>query len=148
CQPMLDLARKKFPGVRLVLADAGRLPIRDGTFDGATVGWGLRNLPDVSVALREIARVLKPGGRFVTLDMARPRIPIVGRISEATCHTIVPLIGRMFGKSEAYTYLPKSAAVFMSREEMRSAMEQAGFQDVRWRDLYFGNVCMHWGVKA
>ena len=85
---------------------------------------------------------------MVSLDMARPRSAFVGRISEWVVHRVVPFIGRVFGKSEAYTYLPKSTLQFLSREEMKAAMERAGFQKVQWRDYFFGNVCMHWGIKS
>lgn len=147
CAPMLFKARQKMPEAKLGLGDACRLPVATGTVDAVTVGWGLRNVPDVGAALREAVRVLKPGGRFVTLDMARPRSAIVGRLSEFTFHRVAPLIGRLFGKSQAYTYLPKSTLQFLSREQMKAAMEQAGFRDVRWRDVFLGNVCMHWGVR-
>ena len=148
CLPMLTKASDKLEGPLLSVGDAGRLPVRSNSFDGLTVGWGLRNVPDVSAALFEAARVLCPGGRMVSLDMARPRSAFVGRISEWVFHRVVPFIGRVFGKSEAYTYLPKSTLQFLSREEMKAAMERAGFQKVQWRDYFFGNVCMHWGIKS
>ncbi len=148
CAPMLQRAREKMPEADLSLGDACKLPIAGGLFDAVTVGWGLRNVPDVGAALREANRVLKAGGRFVTLDMARPRSRFVGRVSELVFHKVVPVIGRVFGKSQAYTYLPKSTLQFLSREQMKAAMEAAGFRDVRWRDVFCGNVCMHWGVKA
>jgi demethylmenaquinone methyltransferase/2-methoxy-6-polyprenyl-1,4-benzoquinol methylase len=147
CAPMLERARDKRTGAGLLLGDAGRLPVLASQFDGVTVGWGLRNVPDIGLALREACRALKPGGRFATLDMARPRSALVGRLSEAVFHRVVPLIGRVFGKTEAYTYLPKSTLRFLSRQEMAAAMEAAGFGEVRWRDFFFGNVCLHWGVK-
>jgi demethylmenaquinone methyltransferase/2-methoxy-6-polyprenyl-1,4-benzoquinol methylase len=148
CAPMLEKARGKDERAVLGLGDACELPVAGGSVDAVTVGWGLRNVPDIDLALREAARVLKPGGRFVTLDMARPRSRFVGRLSEAVFHRAVPFLGRLFGKTQAYTYLPKSTLAFLSREEMKAAMERAGFTEVRWRDAFFGNVCMHWGVKA
>jgi demethylmenaquinone methyltransferase/2-methoxy-6-polyprenyl-1,4-benzoquinol methylase len=148
CAPMIELARQKVDEPRLSVGDACRLPIRGLIFDAVSVGWGLRNVPDVDTALDEAARVLKPGGRFVSLDMARPKSAVMGRVSEWVFHRVVPLIGRVFGKAEAYTYLPKSTLQFLSREQMAAAMERAGFRDVKWRDYFFGNVCMHWGVKA
>lgn len=147
CEPMLVLARSKDAQAVLGLGDACELPVASGSIDAVTVGWGLRNVPDVDAALREAVRVLKPGGRFVTLDMARPRSRFVGGFSEAVFHRVVPFIGRLFGKTQAYTYLPKSTLQFLGREEMKSAMDRAGFTQVRWKDAFFGNVCMHWGVK-
>lgn len=148
CEPMLRLALKKpRHEAALTLGDACSLPYRDGRFEAVTVGWGLRNVPDLDLALSEAFRVLKPGGRFVSLDMARPRSRLLGRVAEWSFHTLSPALGRLFGNREAYEYLPKSAERFASREEMVSAMERAGFVAVRWRDFYFGNVCMHWGVR-
>jgi demethylmenaquinone methyltransferase/2-methoxy-6-polyprenyl-1,4-benzoquinol methylase len=144
CEPMLRKAAEKLPGARLGLGDACRLPVGSGTVDAVTVGWGLRNVPDVELALREAVRVLRPGGRFVTLDMARSPL----RASEFVFHRVAPFFGRVFGKTMAYTYLPKSTLTFLSREEMKAAMERAGLSGVRWRDFMLGNVCMHLGVKA
>jgi demethylmenaquinone methyltransferase/2-methoxy-6-polyprenyl-1,4-benzoquinol methylase len=110
-----------------------------------TVGWGIRNVPDIDLAHREIARVLKPGGRFVSLDMAIPKNPVVRGISQVVSSTLLPLLG---GDREAYRYLPESARRFKSREDLAQSMEQAGFKNVRYRDYAFGNVCMHWGVRA
>lgn len=148
CEPMLALARAKDARAVLGLGDAGCLPVASSSVDAVTIGWGLRNVPDVDQALREAARVLKPGGRLVTLDMARPSSRFVGGVSEAVFHRVVPFLGRLFGKTQAYTYLPKSTLAFLTREEMMAAMERAGFTQVRWKDAFFGNVCMHWGVKA
>jgi len=148
-ESMLGIAKTKFGGqANLGLADACVLPIGSAQFDGVSVGWGLRNVPSVEDALQEAARVLRPGGRFVSLDMARPRGTIVGRVSEWVFHVVAPAIGRIFGKTRAYQYLPKSTLKFHSREELVTLMREAGFQDVQYRDMFFGNICMHWGVKA
>lgn len=148
CPPMLRQAARKLAGrARLGLADATRLPFGPRRFDAATVGWGLRNVPDPQAALREIARVLRPGGRFVSVDMARPTAPVIGPVAEAVCHKAVPLVGRLFGHEGAYTYLPKSAERFMDRDALAAAFGAAGFQDVRHKDFMFGNICMMWGVR-
>ena len=149
CPPMLRQAARKTGGrVRLGLADATKLPFTARSFDAATVGWGLRNVPDPQAALREIARVLKPGGRFVSVDMARPTAPLIGPIAEAACHAAVPTVGRLMGHQSAYTYLPKSAERFMDRSALAAAFEAAGFTEVQHKDFMFGNICMMWGVRA
>lgn len=149
CEPMLAIAQEKLgDDAELSLADACRLPIAAAQFDGVTVGWGLRNVPNLEEALREAARVLRAGGRFVSLDMARPRGKVVGRVSEWVFHVVAPAIGRIFGKTRAYQYLPKSTLKFKSRDELVGLMQEAGFKDVQFRDLFFGNICMHWGTKA
>jgi len=147
CLPMLERAQRKgIPGA-VSLGDACRLPIRPGTFDGVSVGWGIRNVPDIDQAHRELVQALKPGGRFISLDMARPRNPVVRGVSEWTCGHFVPWLGRIFGKTQAYTYLPKSTQRFQSREELKSSMLAAGLTEVGYRDFFFGNVCVHWGTK-
>jgi demethylmenaquinone methyltransferase/2-methoxy-6-polyprenyl-1,4-benzoquinol methylase len=146
CLPMLARAADK-PANLLVLADAGRIPLSSERFDGVSVGWGIRNVPDADLAHREIARILKPGGRFVSLDMARPRNGFVRGISEAVFNHAIPLLGALFRKRKAYTYLPKSTAGFKSREELKTSMEAAGFVEVGYRDFFMGNICVHWGTK-
>lgn len=147
CQPMLDIAAQK-PGhdARLVLGDACDLPWQDESFDVVTVGWGLRNVPDLDKALSEARRVLRPGGRFVSLDMVRPST-FLGRMGEQAFHLISPLLGRIFGQKQAYEYLPKSTTRFLSRSELRARLEAAGFTEARDRDFMFGNIALHKGVK-
>ena len=149
CLPMLSLATQKdIPRTQWGLADACFLPLGPSLFDAVTVGWGLRNVPDLDGALREAARVLKPGGRFVTLDMARPETPVLGRIAEKGFHVMAPLIGKLVGHSDAYTYLPKSTERFVTRAELAEKMAHAGFRDIRHRSFMFGNICLMWGVKG
>ena len=132
----------------LTLGDACRLPIASGAFDAVSVGWGLRNVPDLDAALGQAARVLKPGGRFVSLDMARPRNPLVRRAAAFGLLRVLPLLGKLLGlEGDAYAYLPESTLRFASRETLAAAMERAGFVDVAYRDLMLGNLCVHWGRK-
>lgn len=147
CEPMLELSRGKF-GEGVVLGDGCSLPIASGVFDAATVGWGIRNVPDVDAAHSEIARILRKGGRFVSIDMAQPRNTAVASVSRAAFRTFAPLLGRLFGKSEAYRYLPESTQRFMSRDELSASMRRAGFEEVHTRDLFFGNICIHSGVRS
>jgi len=148
CLPMLAVVPRKVQYPAVALGDACRLPYASAAFDGVTVGWGIRNVPDIDAAHREIARVLRPGGRFVSLDMALPRNPLLRALSGFAFHTVVPLLGSLLGKTKAYTYLPKSTERFASREELAQSMRQAGFRDVGFRDFLFGNICLHWGTKA
>ncbi|MDI9641223.1 bifunctional demethylmenaquinone methyltransferase/2-methoxy-6-polyprenyl-1,4-benzoquinol methylase UbiE [Kamptonema cortianum] len=148
CRPMLELARQKTDAAtQLYVADACDLPLASSSFDAVTVGWGLRNVPDISKALAEVARVTKPGGRFVCLDMSRPT-GFIGKIGERVCHLMLPLLGKKLGKADAYEYLPKSTLSFATKDELTSLLQAAGFSSVTTKDIMFGNVCMHVAVKA
>ena len=147
CLPMLIRASDKKADA-LLLSDAGRLPVASGVFDAVSVGWGIRNVPDIDLSHREIARVLRSGGRFVSLDMAKPRNRLVRAVSTAVTNTALPLLGTLFGKRKAYVYLPKSTAGFMGRLELAESMRNAGFVDVGFHDMFFGNICVHWGRKG
>ncbi|HRK22201.1 MAG TPA: ubiquinone/menaquinone biosynthesis methyltransferase [Fimbriimonadaceae bacterium] len=147
CLPMLDEARRKHVPGSLVQGDGGRLPILSSSVNAVTVGWGIRNVPDIDETHREIFRVLKLGGRFVSVDMALPRNPVLRAGSQLVCGRLLPVLGSLFGLKTAYTYLPKSTEKFLGREGLKASMEAAGFRDVGWQDFMFGNICMHWGVK-
>lgn len=147
CEPMLDVARQKKVPAALAVGDACDLPFASSSFDAVTVGWGIRNVPDIDAAHREVARVLKPNGRFVSVDMARPTLKVTRSASDFAFFKVVPKIGALLGKRTAYTYLPESAHRFWNRERLSESMESAGLIDVRHRDFMLGNVCMHWGRK-
>jgi len=146
CQPMLERAKTKGHD-RLSRGDACNLPVASGQFQGVSVGWGIRNVPDIDAAHRELVRVLKPGGRFVSLDMALPTNKFIRRASEVVTNMVVPRIGALFGKTRAYTYLPKSTQSFSTREQLAASMQRAGLIDVRHKDLLLGNVCIHYAQK-
>jgi demethylmenaquinone methyltransferase / 2-methoxy-6-polyprenyl-1,4-benzoquinol methylase len=129
------------------LGDACALPIRSDAADAATVGWGLRNVPDIDQAHSEILRVLKPGGRFASIDMAVPRNRLGAKLSRFVFHSLVPRLGYLFGRAEAYTYLPQSTERFSTREQLADSMARAGFTDIHFEDLFFGNICVHFGRK-
>lgn len=151
CRPMLERAAEKIaPGGwrgGTSVGDACQLPITGATFDAVTVGWGIRNVPDIDAAHQEVVRVLRPGGRFISLDMARPKVRLIRAFSEFLFHNVVPRLGALFGKTQAYTYLPKSTERFWTREQLAASMERAGLVDIRYRDLMFGNICIHFGRK-
>lgn len=148
CLPMLELAEPKASSrSKLVLGDAVQLPVVAGAVDVVTVGWGIRNVPDIDQAHREIYRVLRPGGRFVSVDMAIPRNGLVRWVSGVLTGKVIPRVGSWLSSAKAYRYLPESTQRFWSREQLAQSMERAGFTDVRYRDFFFGNICMHWGRK-
>ena len=146
CLPMLLKAREKGVPGELIEGDACRLPIRNECVEAVTVGWGIRNVPDIDAAHREAVRVLKPGGRFVSVDMAIPRNAVWRAGSRIGCR-FLPFLGGLFGARRAYTYLPQSTEAFLSRDALKASMERAGLADVGWKDFMFGNICLHWGVK-
>jgi demethylmenaquinone methyltransferase/2-methoxy-6-polyprenyl-1,4-benzoquinol methylase len=146
CVPMLEQASKKsLPN--LAQGDAVQLPLQTASVDVVTVGWGIRNVPDIDAAHREIFRVLRPGGRFVSLDMAIPRNPVVRAGSRFVSKHILPRLGARFGAQTAYTYLPESTERFWSRDALADSMRKAGFVEVDFADLMFGNICHHCGRK-
>jgi len=147
CLPMLGKAREKSVPGSLLQGDACTLPIKSESVDAVTVGWGIRNVPDIDAAHREIVRVLKSGGSFVSLDMALPRSGLTRAVSGVICGKLLPILGSLFGAKQAYTYLPKSTESFASREKLAESMKSAGLTEVSWKDFMFGNICMHWGKK-
>jgi demethylmenaquinone methyltransferase / 2-methoxy-6-polyprenyl-1,4-benzoquinol methylase len=145
--PMLEVGVRKDSDALRGLADACRLPLRENSVDGMTVGWGIRNVPDIDLAHREAFRVLKPGRKFVSVDMAQPRGAFLRATSKFMTHRFLPFLGTLFGKKDAYTYLPKSTERFLDRNALKDSMERAGFTKVGYRDMFMGNICIHWGVK-
>lgn len=135
-------------GVTFLVGDALRLPFADGTFDACTVGFGLRNMVSFEAALREMRRVLRPGGRFVCLEMTPFRRPILGPLFRVYFEQAVPLVGGVLsGDLKAYRYLPRSVAVFPAAHELADLMHKAGFVDVEYQLLAFGTVAIHTGLR-
>jgi demethylmenaquinone methyltransferase/2-methoxy-6-polyprenyl-1,4-benzoquinol methylase len=147
--PMLRLGREKAVRLTPVAADALELPFPDAAFDGAMVGWGVRNLVDLDAGLAEAARVLKPGSRFVILEMTLPPQPALRRLYEHYLRRVLPWIGRRISKhTTAYTWLPESTIAFPGPSELAHRMTAAGFRDV-WYRLFMGGVCaLHVGTRA
>jgi demethylmenaquinone methyltransferase/2-methoxy-6-polyprenyl-1,4-benzoquinol methylase len=146
---MLRLGRGKAERIETVAADALELPHADATFDGASVGFGVRNLMDLDAGLREAARVLKPGARYVILEMSTPSWqPLRGMFLFYFRH-ILPNIGRLVSHhSNAYQWLPDSVAVFPEPKALAERMTRAGFRDVSYT-LLLGGVCaVHVGTRA
>jgi demethylmenaquinone methyltransferase/2-methoxy-6-polyprenyl-1,4-benzoquinol methylase len=148
-QPMLEQGRHKSQRVDPVAADALELPFPDGSFDGAMVGWGIRNLVDLDGGLAEAARVLRRGAKLVILEMSVPESPVLRRGFEFYFRRIMPWIGRVISKhTTAYKWLPESARTFPPPAELARRMVAQGFTDVRY-ELFMGGVCaMHVGQKG
>jgi len=148
--PMLRAGAGKAPitSVSPVGADAQVLPLGDASVDGATVAFGIRNVAQLDVALREVHRVLKPGARFVILEFTTPRLWIVRTFYQFYFHHVLPFIGGIIsGHRTAYKYLPKSVANFPAEPELAARMSAAGFLEVHWTSLSFGIAAIHVGSK-
>ncbi|MHB8909778.1 MAG: bifunctional demethylmenaquinone methyltransferase/2-methoxy-6-polyprenyl-1,4-benzoquinol methylase UbiE [Syntrophales bacterium] len=131
-----------------VQGDAERAALASCSFDAVMVGFGIRNLTNREAGLREIHRVLKPGGRFVCLEFSRPTAAWFRFLYDFYSFHIMPALGRLFaGSRQAYTYLPESIRLFPSPKELSDIMKEIGFQDVCYRRLTNGIACVHSGVK-
>ena len=148
---MLRSGAERFAAVEspCIQADAARLPFQSGLFNAVTIAFGIRNVVDVAGAFREMARVLRPGGRVVCLEFSQVKNPVFKSLYAVHSKWIMPAIGKMVsGHPTAYAYLPESVARFKSREELAEIMKSAGLSPVRMIDLMFGLVCIHVGVKS
>lgn len=148
--PMLVAGRSKLDqaAVAPVCGDALRLPFPDATFDGATVGFGVRNLSDLDAGFREFHRVLKPGARLVVLEFTVPPNPVVRAGYMFYFTRVLPLIGRVVsGHPWAYTYLPESVKEFPAPQPLADRLEGAGFAEAGWSLVTFGIAAIHWARK-
>jgi demethylmenaquinone methyltransferase/2-methoxy-6-polyprenyl-1,4-benzoquinol methylase len=145
---MLELGRSKSTRLKPVAADAIELPFASAIFDGAMVGWGVRNLVDLDAGLVEAARVLKPGARLTIVEMSvPPRQPLRGLYRMYSEH-VLPVIGRIISKHRtAYSWLPESALHFPSPPELARRMEEAGFADVSFARFLGGVTALHVGTR-
>jgi demethylmenaquinone methyltransferase/2-methoxy-6-polyprenyl-1,4-benzoquinol methylase len=146
-EEMLERARAKAPALAWEWGNALELPYATGRFDAATVGFGARNFSDLDRGLSEMTRVVKPGGRVVVLEITTPRRPPLSTFYSVWFDRIVPLIGRLTGEDEAYTYLPSSVKRFPSPEGLAAAMERAGLRQIRWILTAGGIIALHVGTK-
>jgi len=135
--------------VRWVVGDALALPYPNAAFDASTVSFGLRNMADYGAALREMGRVLRPGGRLVCLELTPYRRPVLGRLFGWYFARIVPLVGGLLsGDRDAYRYLPTSVAAFPTADALADLMRAVDFADVSYRLLGGGTVALHVGTKV
>lgn len=129
-------------------ADTLHLPFPDSTFDAVVSGFLMRNVTSVPLALTEQARVLKPGGRLLILEIPRPKDNLFGQMFRLYFHNVVPVIGGLIsGQPDAYSYLPASADAFLRPAELKTEMEQAGLLNVQYQMLMFNTVALHAGTK-
>ncbi len=151
-EPMLELFKKKAArnGVRLTIekGDVEALRFADNSFHGATIGFGTRNFTDLLTAFREIHRVLRPGGAFVNLELARPRAFPMKQLYRFYFDLLLPRVARLFsGDRSAYRYLPDSLRRFPDLERLAAIMEEAGFREVKWETRTAGIVAIHSAIK-
>ena len=151
CAPMLVRALAKADGCaaapRFVAADALALPFADATFDFATIAFGIRNVSDPVAGLREMARVVRPGGRVVVLEFSRPRLPVLGSAYRFYFRSVLPALGRLISraKNDAYRYLHDSVMAFPEREQFLELMRAAGLRGPRQRLLTGGIAAIYRG---
>jgi demethylmenaquinone methyltransferase/2-methoxy-6-polyprenyl-1,4-benzoquinol methylase len=151
-EAMLDLARRKSGEEGLPVefgwADALDLPYGDESFDAVTIGFGARNLADLGKGISEMARVLRPGGRLVILEITRPQREPLSSFYSLWFDRLVPVIGSFAGDSEAYSYLPNSVRSFPDPQRLAAMIDAAGFTEIRWLLLAGGIIAVHSATKA
>jgi demethylmenaquinone methyltransferase/2-methoxy-6-polyprenyl-1,4-benzoquinol methylase len=141
-QGMLERARRKSAAIAWVHADVLAMPFPASSFDVVTIGFGVRNVESLENALRELRRVLRPGGSLGCLEITRPR-GLLEPFFRVWFERLVPLAGRLLPGGGAYSYLPASVRRFPGPGDLAQAMERAGFANVSWRLLAGGIVCLH-----
>jgi demethylmenaquinone methyltransferase/2-methoxy-6-polyprenyl-1,4-benzoquinol methylase len=155
CAPMLEgartRARREDPAgaIEFIEADAMALPYDDASFDGATMGFSMRNVVDIVATLREVRRVLRPGARFVNLDVSKAPNPLFRRLFNLYFYGLVPLVGGLVGGSKsAYRYLPNSLTNFPDADALAERFRTAGFASVGYVRVGGGAIAIHHGVAA
>jgi demethylmenaquinone methyltransferase/2-methoxy-6-polyprenyl-1,4-benzoquinol methylase len=145
---MIGVAQRRFgdrPGLEYVVGDAMALPTEAGTFDAATIAFGMRNLPDYRRGFSELARSVRPGGRVVCLEIARPRSRLA-RVLQFWFDKIVPIVGRVAGQGGAYGYLVRSVKGYPGPDRIAEIMREVGLEDVSWVGMSGGIVTLHVGT--
>ncbi|EHJ08275.1 demethylmenaquinone methyltransferase [Staphylococcus simiae] len=148
---MLAVGKEKtadMENVKLVHGDAMDLPFEDNSFDYVTIGFGLRNVPEYLVALKEMNRVLKPGGMVVCLETSQPTLPVFKQVYALYFKFVMPVFGKLFAKSkDEYEWLQQSTFNFPGKEQLKRMFEQAGFTNIKVRSFTGGVAAMHLGYK-
>ncbi len=152
CRPMLDIAASKTStrgfAIPFIEGDALRLPFRDQSFDGVSIAFGLRNLASFEGGLRELLRVLRPGGTVAVLEFSKPQSRILRPLFQVYFTKLLPLLGGVIsGSKSAYEYLPDSVSRFPDQASLAALMEQAGFTQVTFQSLTGGIAALHIGRR-
>ncbi len=152
CRPMLAFAKSKSEretaSIPYIEGDAMNLPFGDSQFDAVTIAFGLRNLANVPDGLKELHRIIKPGGKVAVLEFSAPIVPGFGYLFNFYFSHILPRIGgAVSGSRGAYEYLPDSVAKFPNQKKLASLMETTGFEAVKFRNLTGGIAALHLGTK-
>jgi demethylmenaquinone methyltransferase/2-methoxy-6-polyprenyl-1,4-benzoquinol methylase len=152
CRPMLEIANRKArerkEAIPFIEGDALELPFASGSFEGVTIAFGLRNLSSFEGGLRELFRVLRPGGLMVVLEFSKPVVPGFRALFQFYFTRMLPLLGGVVsGSKSAYEYLPDSVARFPDQKELAALMRKLGFADVHYSNLTGGIAALHFGRK-
>lgn len=148
CHAMLEIARRKEPEIAFIEADSQRLPFGDQTFGCVTVAFGLRNVADTDLGIREMVRVCRPGGRVLILEFSQPRLPGLRQAYGFYFRHVLPRVGQWLARNDkgAYEYLPQSVGQFPDGEALAERMRAAGLRNVRFTPLTFGIATIYEGT--
>ncbi len=145
---MLAEGKKRYPQLEFVFADAMKLPFEDASFDVVTMSFGLRNVADHKVALKEFYRVLKPTGRLVICEFSHVS-GVLGRLYRWYLRNVLPVVAKLVSSNpQAYSYLSESIEAWPKQQELRDDISAAGFDSASYRNLTFGIVAIHRGLKG
>lgn len=145
---MIEVGRERHPEIEFVHGNAMDLDFEDGSFDAVTISWGLRNIPDPQLALREMARVVRPRGRLVVLEFSTPPSRVFRGMYNVYQSTVMPAIARLASTNDgAYDYLVESIHAWPAQEELGRMIAANGWSEVEYRNLTGGIACMHRAVK-
>jgi demethylmenaquinone methyltransferase / 2-methoxy-6-polyprenyl-1,4-benzoquinol methylase len=142
------LKKRSLPNIAFIHGNAMELPFGDNSFDVVTIGFGLRNVPDYFQALKEMSRVVKPGGRVVCLETSHPTVPIFKQVFKFYFTYIMPVFGKLFAKSyQEYSWLQESTEAFLTKEELKDLFQKSGLTEVEVKSYALGAAAMHTGKK-
>ena len=150
-EEMLNIAKSKNTSeitVQYLPGDAMNIPFQDSVFDAVTIGYGMRNVQNISQFLREILRVLKPEGVLISLDVGKVRLPILAELNHFYFFHIVPLVGKLLMPGEEiFKYLPESSLEYPNQESLTNLMIETGFEKVGFHNFVFGASTVHVAYK-